>query len=362
MKLNNLTFIITNACNYNCSYCHQARDNRSLDKTTVTQAAGFFYPHFTKDDNVVVGFYGGEPLLEFPVVEHTVDCFLDLNKDGEKSIEFALTTNGSLIDEEMLQFFAKHRFILTLSFDGLAQDFGRQDNSRHEILAVMKKIKKYENIDFEINSVFSPDTVDRLADSILYMINEGAPAITFNVSYMQPWTNQDIQCLENELERLSAGLLDIYRQTGNVPVTNFKSSPGNKSVFRCNAGNTRMAVAPGGDLWGCFLFYDFFKDKPQHPQYRDFSLGSIRDFTLTGGKYKEKMVNYGELRQDYFQVEDEHCFLCEELQGCNMCPVNAAYGSGYLGKIPCSKCRLSKLQNQARKDFQQSITSTKALV
>jgi hypothetical protein len=129
-----------------------------------------------------------------------------------------------------------------------------------------------------------------------------------------------------------------------------------KGIFQCSAGRDRMAVTPEGKLWGCFLFHDYFKVRADGPEYPAFCFGDLADFIANyDTRYPEILTNYSELRQDLFQVEGDFCFLCEEMQGCVICPVNAAYTSGSLGKISRCKCTLEKMQSAALHGLRQKI-------
>lgn len=68
-----------------------------------------------------------------------------------------------------------------------------------------------------------------------------------------------------------------------------------------------------GKLRSCFLFHDYFKARQDSPQYKDYYFGALNDFIAKyETRYSEIMSNYAELRQDFFQVEESFCFLCEE--------------------------------------------------
>ena len=89
---------------------------------------------------------------------------------------------------------------------------------------------------------------------------------------------------------------------------------------------------------------------------QDFSFGTLAEFTAHyRARYPGIVSNYSELRQDFFQVGENFCFLCPDVEGCAACPMNAAYSSGCLGKISCRKCELLKIQGKALKDFHQQL-------
>lgn len=70
MKLARLTFILTDDCNYNCTYCVQEKGKNYLEPAAIEKAAVFFHPFF--NETVHIPFYGGEPLLAFAAIRQAV--------------------------------------------------------------------------------------------------------------------------------------------------------------------------------------------------------------------------------------------------------------------------------------------------
>ena len=358
MEISNFTFIVTDNCNFNCSYCMQKKENKTISNQTIQNAVEFFYPFFNHENSTRIAFYGGEPLMAFDKIQFATRLLFEKNKNNKpdsKKIEFHITTNGSLLTHEMLEFFNLYRFTLLLSFDGLAQDNGRKKDSLESTLLTMKLIQTYAGISFEINSVFSPQTVERLFESIQYIIEHEGPDITFNLSITDDWTRQNLETLRIELKRLADYVSNHYKKTGHIPVKNFLKNPrGNrniplsrKDVFRCSAGRNHLAITPEAKLWGCFLFHDYFKTRETHPQYPDYSFGDLEYFIANyKNLYPAILTNYEDLRQDFFQAGEVDCFLCTRLSECAVCPVIGAYSTGSIGKIPCCKCSLLKIESE----------------
>ncbi len=355
MEITNLTFIVTDDCNFNCSYCFQEKEKRYMDHGFIESAVDLFYPLFKSGEKIDIGFYGGEPLLAYEQIKHAVLLLQEKNRTQHKKIAYSVTSNGSLLCHEMLDFFCRNNFSLMLSFDGLAQDKGRQPGTLKKTLEAMKRIRDYPGIDLEINSVFAPQTVADFSDSLHFIIQQGGAEITFNLSTMADWRDAHIEILKQELAKLVDFLVSLYKEEGRVPVKNFRTVS-KTGIFGCGAGQDKIAVTPTGELWGCFLFHDYFKTRTYHPQYLDYHLGTLAEFAVDHENHRPGILaNYSELRQDLFGMEQGACFLCADLNECVVCPVNAAYSSGFLGKISCRHCELVKIQRQAKKDFLQKI-------
>ncbi|NIM18102.1 MAG: radical SAM protein [Candidatus Aminicenantes bacterium] len=355
MEISNLTFIVTDECNFNCAYCVQKKEKKTINNACIKTAVDFFYPFLKQDVKVYIGFYGGEPLLAYEQIKHTVRLVQEKNKTGNKKITFSVTTNGSLLTDKMLDFFNRSQFAVTLSYDGFAQDMGRKKGTLDQMIRLMKQIQDYPNIDFEINSVFTPQTIKTFSESLRFMIEPGGPEITFNLSTMEEWEPSHLETLKEELKRLTDFLVLYYKKTGKIPVKNFQVPVPGPGIFRCSAGKDHMAVTPEGNVWGCFLFHDYFKTRKDNPQYQDYYFGTLTDFIANHKtRYPEILANYSDLRQNFFQVECKEtnfCFLCQDVKSCMVCPVNAAYSTRSLGKISCRQCQLNKIQLKALEDF-----------
>lgn len=124
--VNQLNLQITQACNLSCTYCPYANNTdpslsrHHTDKTmtfeTAKKAIDFLVAKSDALDRVSVGFYGGEPLVAFPLVRRCVE-YAEEVLDG-KELSFFITTNATLMSDEVIDFLVEHRFYITFSLDG----------------------------------------------------------------------------------------------------------------------------------------------------------------------------------------------------------------------------------------------------
>jgi sulfatase maturation enzyme AslB (radical SAM superfamily) len=361
MEIRNLTFIVTDDCNFNCSYCTQKKEKKTINNTTIETSIDFFYPYLKTGERIFINFYGGEPLLAYDKIKHALRLLTEKNKQEQKQFVFAMTTNGSLLTGEILDFFSNYNFVLVLSFDGLAQELGRKKFTLSLMEELIKKIQTYTNIRFEINSVFTPQTIDLFSKSMRFILEQGEPDVTFNIVSTEDWTPAQFAALKNELQQFNDFMAHFYKETDRMPVLNFRSATTKeekkRGIFNCSAGRNRAAITPEGKVWGCHMFHDYFNSVAGHVEYGDYCFGTLDDFIANyDTRYPDILANYAELRQDFFQVEEAPCFLCEEIEGCAICPVNAAFTSGSLGKITRCRCELEKIQRDALRDFREKIS------
>ncbi len=126
-----LTLELTHQCNLACEYCafgehyNQTRDlsQRSISFDTAKQAVTHFLNHKSKEAGI--GFYGGEPLLEFDLIKKVVAYARRLASDNNMDVRFSMTTNGTLLTDEKIHFLAKHEFSVMVSLDGNKESHDR---------------------------------------------------------------------------------------------------------------------------------------------------------------------------------------------------------------------------------------------
>jgi sulfatase maturation enzyme AslB (radical SAM superfamily) len=356
MELNSFTLIVTDDCNYDCIYCPQTKENLYIDESITEKSLDFFYPFFTEE--ISVNFYGGEPLLVFDQVQHAIGYLEGKNREQGKKIKYSMTTNGSLLDETIISFLDQHKFSLLLSFDGLAQDTGRKQETFDTMVEIIKEMPNHPDIEFGTNSVFTPESVDDLSTSIQFIIGLGISNSRLALSTVEEWDDKSLFKLKEQLTDLKEFLISFYRENSTIPVSEFRRSESTDTgIFGCFAAQDRMAVTPDGMVWGCYRFPDFFKDKKDTREFQKFFLGHLDDFIKNHETILRKQLpHYKNLFQENFYTDQTFCFACEEVGECKVCPVNAALsGSILLGKIPLWICKINKLKKEMKTEFHKEI-------
>lgn len=122
-KLQSICLQVTQDCNLRCKYCvysggysNRTHNKKEMDFDTAKNAVDFLIAHSMESDTVCIGFYGGEPLLNFDVIKKTVQYVT--GRYPGKEYYFALTTNGTVFTDESLAFLEKYKFAITISIDG----------------------------------------------------------------------------------------------------------------------------------------------------------------------------------------------------------------------------------------------------
>jgi sulfatase maturation enzyme AslB (radical SAM superfamily) len=353
MELEHLAFILTDACNFDCSYCYEGRGTQRLDPSTLIRAIDLFRPYFARE--CLVSFYGGEPLLAFDLIERAVERLESSPQPNGHRVRFSITTNGSLLNEETLVYLERHGFSITLSFDGLAQDLTRQKGTYDLLVSLIPRILARPAISLETNSVFSADTVGYIADSVELLARLGVTRLDLNLAHTPSWTPDADLRLEEEIDRVGEFFLSRYDDVREVPWI-YYSEDAIKAVHYCSAGVDRMAVSAQGTIWGCAVFPHYLTEKYGPSGCQDFCFGDLDAFAGDPREaYSRKIAAYAALRMDRFSTPERPCSTCAELESCWICPLAAGLTTGEIGRIAASTCRRAGIFREGKRRFLEGI-------
>ena len=114
---------IAHTCNLNCSYCFASQGKYHGDRAVMSYEVGkraldFLIENSGTRHNLEVDFFGGEPLMNFDVVKQLVAYARSIEKEHNKNFRFTLTTNGMLIDDDVIDFANRECSTVVLSLDG----------------------------------------------------------------------------------------------------------------------------------------------------------------------------------------------------------------------------------------------------
>lgn len=205
-KMKMLIIQLTQNCNLRCEYCpytfndgiDRVHKNITIDFETIKKALLIFRENSIDNDEVLISFYGGEPLMEFNLIKETVNYCKDIFQG--KSISFSLTTNGTLFTQEVMFFFEEENFSLLLSLDGPKDSndknrkFVNNDKSVFDkVMSNLKIIEKeypklFKNI--SINMVIDP-TVDFENYVFLFREYQILDDISIRVSILEDYTTDN---------------------------------------------------------------------------------------------------------------------------------------------------------------------------
>ncbi|MDD3145126.1 MAG: radical SAM protein [Candidatus Gracilibacteria bacterium] len=211
-NIDEIRFNLTNQCNLRCDYCYLKFDNEKLDLSVGKNIIDYYLEQ--EGNNKIISFFGGEPLLEFKLLEELVEYANIKSKFLNKNISFKIATNLILLNDKIIDFLLINNFDLHISFNGKGNinDITR-DNSTKILLSKIDLLKS-KNFNFEkivILNVIFPHTISYIGENLTYFELLGFKNINFEIylgnKYI--WTRTDINSLYDEFKKQkNLGILD----------------------------------------------------------------------------------------------------------------------------------------------------------
>ncbi len=266
---------IAHTCNLNCSYCFASQGKYHGDRAVMSfevgkRALDFLVENSGSRRNLEVDFFGGEPLMNFEVVKQLVAYARSIEKAAKKNFRFTLTTNGVLIDDDVIEFSNREMSNVVLSLDGRKEvhdrfrvDYAGNGSWEKIVPKFQKFVKERGNKNYYMRGTFTHANPDFLKD-IEEMLRLGFTELSMEPAVCPPGdpsalTKEDLPIVFEQYEKLAELMLEKHRE--GTPFTfyhymvDLKGGPCiYKRISGCGSGTEYMAVTPWGDLYPCHQF------------------------------------------------------------------------------------------------------------
>jgi uncharacterized protein len=335
---------VAHTCNLNCSYCFASQGKYHGDRAVMSfevgkQALDFLMDRSGTRRNLEVDFFGGEPLMNWDVVKRLVEYARSVEKERGKNFRFTLTTNGMLIDDEVIDFANREMSNVVLSLDGrkeihdrLRVDFAGNGSWERVVPKFQKLVRARNNQNYYMRGTFTHANPDFLKD-IRCMLDLGFTELSMEPVVCAPGdpaalTEADLAIVMEQYEELAALMLE--RAGEGRPFTFYHymiDLTGGPCIYKrisgCGSGTEYMAVTPWGDLYPCHQFVGEEK----------FKLGNIWDGVTNAPAQAEfRACNV------YAHPECADCWA--KLYCSGGCAANAYHASGSIRGVYEPGCRL----------------------
>ncbi len=266
---------IAHDCNLACKYCFaeegEYHGRRALMSFEVgKKALDFLVKHSGNRINLEVDFFGGEPLMNWQVVKDLVAYGRSLEEPYHKKFRFTLTTNGILLNDEVLEFVNREMANVVLSIDGrkeihdLMRPFRGGQGSYDSIVPKFQKAAESRGqMNYYVRGTFTRNNLDFSKD-VLHLADLGFKQISVEPVVAAPEDDyalrqEDLAELCEEYDKLAAELLNRKKQGKGVNFFHFMIDlEGGPCVAKrlsgCGSGTEYLAVTPWGDLYPCHQF------------------------------------------------------------------------------------------------------------
>lgn len=353
---------VAHTCNLACQYCFAKQGTYHGEDAVMSLEVGkraidFLIENSGDRYNLEVDFFGGEPLVNWQVVKGIVQYARSVEKEHNKNFRFTLTTNGVLIDDEVIEFTNENMHNVVLSLDGRKETNDRfrvNINGKGSYDTIVPKFKKLisqrGDRSYYIRGTYTHFNTDFVKD-IIHMADLGFRELSMEPVVAEPesesaLTQEDLPKIYQQYELLTKEMLKREKE-GN-PFTfyhytiNLEAGPCiYKRIAGCGSGTEYMAVTPTGDLYPC---HQFVNDK-------EMCLGNI----FTG-------IDREDIREEFASTNiysREDCQDCwAKLYCAGGCPANSYHANKDITKIYEYGCNLFRkrmecaiMMNAARADM-----------
>lgn len=266
---------VAHTCNLNCAYCFASQGKYHGDRAVMSfevgkRALDFLVENSGTRRNLEVDFFGGEPLMNFDVVKKLVSYARSIEKEKGKNFRFTLTTNGVLIDDDVIEFANKEMSNVVLSLDGRKEvhdryrvDYSGKGSWEKIVPKFQKLVKARNGKGYYMRGTFTHQNPDFLED-IKVMLDLGFKELSMEPVVCQKGdvnelTEEDLPIVLSQYEKLAE--LMIEKDKEGEPFTFYHymiDLTGGPCIYKrisgCGSGTEYMAVTPWGDLYPCHQF------------------------------------------------------------------------------------------------------------
>ena len=335
---------VAHTCNLNCSYCFASQGKYHGERAVMSYEVGkraldFLVENSGTRHNLEVDFFGGEPLMNFDLCKKLVAYARSIEKEHNKNFRFTLTTNGMLIDDDVIDFCNKEMNNVVLSLDGRKEvhdrfrvDLAGNGSWERIVPKFQKLVQARGDKEYYMRGTFTHHNPDFLKD-IQTMLDLGFDRTSMEPVVCDPsdpsaLTPEDVEIVKGQYEELAK--LMLKRDEEGRPFVFYHymiDLTGGPCIYKrisgCGSGTEYMAVTPWGDLYPCHQFVG-----EEH-----FKLGNIWD-GVTNTAVREEFAS----NNVYTHPECRDCWA--KLYCSGGCSANAYHATGSINGVYEQSCEL----------------------
>lgn len=321
-----ITLMLVQGCNLACSYCFGDEgsyyDAGKMTKEVAFAAIDYLVDHTSKE-KVLVTFFGGEPLLAVDLIEQIIDYC----KTKDKVFTFSMTTNGTLVNDEISKLIVDNKISTIISIDGNKEknDINRYyKNGKGSYNETIKQTEFLRN-EYGVTSraTLTPKNLDMIAifehmDRLGFKNVPMTPAnnLLTDLDYLE-YINSDIRLVEYAVELIQNKKYEQVKKLTFIYSALISLHYGVDRKFGCGAGIRDVAIDIHGDIYPCHrfvscketcignLFYTFEENEKQRESYLDKSvISNIKSNTICSKCWIRRYCAGGCVSENYDENKD----------------------------------------------------------
>lgn len=266
---------VAHDCNIRCAYCFASQGDFKGDRSLMSfevgkKALDLLVANSGNRRNLEVDFFGGEPLMNFEVVKQLVEYGRSIEGAHNKNFRFTLTTNGVLLNDEIMDYVNEHMSNVVLSIDGRKEvndkmRYTISGGGTYDIIVDKFKrlIEKRKGKSYYLRGTFTSNNLDFSKD-VIHMADLGFYSTSVEPVVAKPSdayaiTEAHIDVLKQEYEKLADEMIKRHNTEKEFSFFHFALDMGQgpcvvKRLSGCGAGSEYLAVTPEGDIYPCHQF------------------------------------------------------------------------------------------------------------
>lgn len=353
--INKLVLQVTNKCNFKCSYCEFTQQehlgmnvrNKAMSWDIAKRAIEFYADHSRDISDVSIAFYGGEPLLELSLIKKCIEYSLEVF--AGKNLEFNMTVNGSLLNEENIKYLIDRKVKIMVSLDGPSEihnksrkfssdGTGTFETVYNNLMVIKEKLPDYYRrllFNSVINPLFDTNEVEKFFNKDEFahsdvMFSPLTAILGYKKYYSKKYVEYMTYCkflsMVNEVKPLENIPIATKNFTNDIKKYSDKLCGRKGLPIRightgpCKPGVTKLFVDVNGDFFPCEKVGEYATK---------LKIGDIDNgFYISEVK---RILNLTTLTKD-------ECIKCWCLRLCNICAAYAVDESGLSREMIIRRC------------------------
>lgn len=263
-----LTLEINQKCNLKCKYCYlQDKNGEEMKEEILFSAIDFGIRNAMNhnDRRLDIDFIGGEPLINFNLIQKAVDYAKLKEEENNIHISFMLTTNGLLLNEDIIEYFISEGFNLKLSIDGtektndLNRIYSSGKGSYQGVKKCLKYVKQFEekaNRIVRVTNVVTQNNYLNYFESVKHIVEElDLHYIDSCIDLFPNWTQEELKTIQNEIYKIFDYFIEKY-VSGQGFYWRFINRAeelmyNKKRFYKCGAGIVAAYIRVDGEIFPC---------------------------------------------------------------------------------------------------------------
>lgn len=268
-KIRSVTLILTENCNFRCTYCYVHKKNNTMNHETMIDTVQYIKKLMIGTERFSIDIFGGEPMIYSSRVKELIEMLIPINKGYNHPFHVTIFTNGTLFTKSFLEWCDALGFVyFNVSKDGCQECndktrvFVNGSGTYDEIesgLSLFENVMGYRTL---TKFMISPSNMEYLIESVKDEMSKGITRIPCALVRDDIWTSTDLIKYESILNHLAEFYIEnidnpLWIDLFSIPILDYQY----RSYSYCGVGKTMIAIAPDGGIYPCQRFYNMEPSK-----------------------------------------------------------------------------------------------------